>query len=103
MFKAQRDALIDTYVNKAELISFEGYDIYAVNAPSEVRSEVGAILAEKTNSFALIFYYEPGTWKCSLRSVKDFDVVPIAEKFGGGGHKNAAAFYLTASFPITFT
>lgn len=91
---------VTMYTEMAEPILFEGHTIYAVNAPREIRSELGHALAEKTNSFSLIFTYEKGLWKCSLRSVKDFDVSAIALKYGGGGHKNAAAFTLPAEFPI---
>jgi phosphoesterase RecJ-like protein len=34
----------------------------------------------------------PEGTKVSLRSVTDFDVTPIAMKFGGGGHRAAAGF-----------
>ncbi len=88
------------YEGIATLVSFEGYEIYAVNAPKEVKSELGHLLAKKTNSFSLIFMYENGAWKCSLRSVDDFDVSQIAQKHGGGGHKNAAGFYIKADFPF---
>lgn len=90
------------YAEMAELIEFEGHTIYAVNAPREVRSELGHVLALKTNSFSLIFTYENKKWKCSLRSVNDFDVSKIAEKYGGGGHKNAAGFIIPTNFPISF-
>jgi oligoribonuclease NrnB/cAMP/cGMP phosphodiesterase (DHH superfamily) len=90
------------YAEMAELVSFEGHTVYAVNAPREVRSELGHVLAERTNTFSLIFTYEKGLWKCSLRSVKDFDVSAIATKHGGGGHKNAAAFTLKTNFPLPF-
>jgi oligoribonuclease NrnB/cAMP/cGMP phosphodiesterase (DHH superfamily) len=93
---------INMYAELAELVSFEGHNIYAVNASRDVRSELGHILAEKTNSFSLLFTYEQGFWKCSLRSVKDFDVSHIAQKYGGGGHKNAAAFMVKADFPLPF-
>ena len=93
---------VNIYAERAELVEFEGYNIYAVNAPREVRSELGHLLATKTNSFSLLFVYEKGKWKCSLRSVKDFDVSIIAEKYGGGGHKNAAAFIVDTDFPLSF-
>lgn len=93
---------VTMYADMAEQINFEGHTIFAVNAPREVRSELGHVLAEKTNSFSLIFTYEKGLWKCSLRSVKNFDVSLIAAKYGGGGHKNAAAFTLPVNFPIDF-
>lgn len=95
-------AKVQKYAEKAELVTFEGYDVYAVFSPSEIRSELGHLLAEKTNSFSLLFWYEQCIWKCSLRSVKDFDVVPIAKKYNGGGHKNAAAFTVPTDFPLPF-
>lgn len=33
---------------------------------------------------------EPGTFSVSFRSKGDIDIVPLAKRFGGGGHKNAA-------------
>ena len=95
-------AKVTMYADMAELISFEGHSVYAVNAPREVRSELGHVLAEKTNSFSMIFTYEKGYWKCSLRSVKNFDVSLISTKYGGGGHKNAAAFMVPTHFPLPF-
>lgn len=95
-------ALVSLYANQAEKVMFEGYEVYAINAPREVRSEVGSMLAEKTGTFSIIFTYEKGLWKCSLRSVKGFDVSSLAEKYGGGGHKNAAAFIVPTKFPLSF-
>lgn len=103
MGKVLRDsyeANINIYIKKAELINFDGYDVYSVNAPSEIRSDLGHELALKTNTFSVIFYYLEGKWKVSLRSVKDFDVSIIAKNHGGGGHKNAAAFTLSSENPI---
>lgn len=91
------------YLDKAEKVFFEGHEIYVVSAPREVRNEVGNILAQKTNSFSIVFNYENKIWKCSLRSVKDFDVSLIAKVRGGGGHKNASAFIIPTEFPIQFT
>lgn len=39
--------------------------------------------------------WEPGVVRVSLRSRGDVDVSAIAEKFGGGGHKNAAGCTVT--------
>ncbi len=91
---------IQDYANVAELISFDGHQVYAVNAPREIKSKLGHELAKRTNSFALVFSYERGFWKCSLRSVGDFDVSKLAEKYGGGGHKNSAAFLISTNFPL---
>lgn len=35
--------------------------------------------------------------KCSLRSKDEFDCIPLANLYGGGGHKNAAGFTCTFS------
>lgn len=102
LFREAHESRVSIYEKKAEIINFEGYDIYAVNAPRDIRSELGHRLAKKTGLFSMIFSYEKGIWKCSLRGVKDFDVSVIAIKHGGGGHKNAAAFSVKAEFPIVF-
>ncbi|MCX8513510.1 MAG: DHHA1 domain-containing protein, partial [Candidatus Pacebacteria bacterium] len=95
---------IKHFVNSASLVEFEGYKVYAVNATSGLRSEVGHRLAEKTGTFSMVYYYDAldKFWKISLRSVKDFDVSVIAEKYGGGGHKNAAGFIYQSQFPLPF-
>jgi phosphoesterase RecJ-like protein len=40
----------------------------------------------------------PGVYRASLRSKGDINVARIAEKFGGGGHRNAAGCTLTGSW-----
>ena len=90
------------YVEQANLISFLGQNVYAVNAPKEIRSELGYILAEKSGTFALVFFYEKKQWLCSLRSKNGIDVSKIAEKFGGGGNKHEASFVVKAEFPLQF-
>ena len=65
----------------------------AINANALFTSELGERLAEKCGSFALLWYvHSDGEVKCSLRSRGKVDVATMAEKFGGGGHKNAAGF-----------
>ena len=90
------------YVEQANPISFCGYEVYAVNAPKEIRSELGYLLAQKSGKFALVFFYEKGQWRCSLRSKNGIDVSKIAEKFGGGGNKHEASFVVKAEFPLHF-
>ena len=93
---------VEMYLEKAEIVSFEGYDVWAVNAPSDIRNELGHEMATRTGTFGLVFYYENENWKCSLRSVEDFDVTTIAIKYGGGGHKNASGFIVKTDFPLPF-
>lgn len=45
---------------------------------------------------ALLREIDKGIWKVSMRSKGDADVAKIAERFGGGGHKNAAGFKIEA-------
>jgi len=71
-----------------------GYGVtgFAVNTSVHM-SEVGHALANKSESFGMIWYLgENGEAKVSLRSNGDYDVSLIAKRFGGGGHKNAAGF-----------
>jgi phosphoesterase RecJ-like protein len=44
---------------------------------------------------ALFIELKDGRFRCSLRSRGTIDVRIIAQKFGGGGHKNASGTYLT--------
>jgi len=45
---------------------------------------------------------EKGEFNVSLRSIGDINVAELANKFGGGGHKNAAGFSTTTAYK-TFT
>lgn len=88
-------AYIDKHVAElasfAELVTFEGHEIYAVNCARPYRSAVGNLLAEKHPPFAIVWYHYEGAFHISLRSIGDFDVATIAEKYGGGGHRNASS------------
>lgn len=78
-----------------------GYRVPCVNSPN-FRSELGNVLAQREGvPFSVVWYqYEPGKFGVSLRSERTnpaaVDVNKIAERFGGGGHKNAAGFTLPA-------
>lgn len=64
----------------------------AVNTNVHI-SEVGHELANKSETFGLIWYLNADNRaNCSLRSNGDYDVSALAKLFGGGGHKNAAGF-----------
>ena len=85
---------VEYFANKAELVEFEGYTVYAVNASNMVASDLGNLLSKKHAPFALIFNYEKGLWKCSLRGDGTVDLSKLAAKYGGGGHHNASGFAL---------
>lgn len=87
----------------AEKVLFEGHEIYAVNCARPYRSDVGNFLAEQHPPFAVVWYHYAGAFHLSLRSVRDFDVAKIAEKYGGGGHKNASSIRVKTFAEIPFT
>ena len=50
---------------------------------------------------AVAFFKEiaPDSYRISMRSKGDVDVNSVANKFGGGGHKNSAGCSLTGAYP----
>lgn len=91
----------------AEQIANNAYDLLiskngnkwmgqGVNCISVFTSDVGETIMNKKvlfKDFALMFQINPDCVKISLRSNdKNADVRELAELFGGGGHRNAAAF-----------
>lgn len=86
----------------AVLVGFEGYKVYSVNAPHIFASDLGSILSKKMPPMAIVWQQNKfGNVGVSLRSDGSIDVSEIAKKYGGGGHKAAAAFRLKRgkSFP----
>jgi oligoribonuclease NrnB/cAMP/cGMP phosphodiesterase (DHH superfamily) len=91
-----RENVIDGILknNKMELL-IDGQKGLGANCPGVFASNAGHLLANESGTFGC-------TWeelsnrkiKFSLRSNGEYDVANIAEKFGGGGHKNAAGFVL---------
>ena len=71
----------------------------SVNANALFASELGNLLAERSESFGLVWQVAgDGEIKVSLRSRKGSpDVSVIAARYGGGGHPSAAGFRLPAS------
>jgi len=91
-------SFLDRYVEEmsaqARRIAFCGHDVPIVNAPYLNVSELCGALAEG-QPFAVVWFQQgDGQIKYSLRSRGDgaIDVSEIAKQFGGGGHKNSAAF-----------
>lgn len=66
------------------------------NAPNIFHSAVGELLLKRCNTFALMWCPESNgsRIKVGLRGASDFDVIPLAVAFGGGGHPYGAAFRL---------
>jgi uncharacterized protein len=102
MYKEYFDHLCESLVNDAEEVLFDSHTILAVNAPRFFRSQVGHLLAEKRSPFALVWTHDHSRWHFSLRGDGSIDLSEIAKRFGGGGHKNAAGFFLPFDAPFPF-
>lgn len=89
------DEIMDS--NK-EIVNFEGYEVYAINAPHAFASQIGNALCREKFPMAIVWQRSGGRIDVSLRSEGDFDVSGIAKKYGGGGHKNAAGFKFDAQW-----
>jgi uncharacterized protein len=90
---------VEAMVNNAMKVTFAGYkDIPLVNVTRMGASEILNKLAVRAK-FAVGWHQRgDGLIEFSLRSVGDFNVSELAQKYGGGGHAKAAGF--TQNFPI---
>lgn len=87
--------VIERVMERAGRVLFEGMEVYAVNSSYKIlTSELGHQLTQKTGLLGIVWYEESGELKISLRADGNIDVSKIAQKYGGGGHKNAAAFVI---------
>lgn len=98
----QFDKQIEEHLDKAMLVSFDGYEVYACNAPSFIRSELGHLLALKKGPFSIVYRFEGDVLRVSLRGDKTIDVSAIAQKYGGGGHHEAAGIIMKNQNPLPF-
>lgn len=101
------DKLVQKLVAFKEKILFEGKEIYAVNCSRLYRSIVADELATQNGKeggveMAIVYYRYAGQVHCSLRSRGDVDVSVIAEKYGGGGVKNASSIRVNSFNELPF-
>ncbi len=101
-FRRQWNDLVREAAEYAEEVEFEGYRIYAVNASRMFRSDLGHLLALKKGPFSIVYYFYGGEWHYSLRGDGSVDLTEIARKYGGSGHRDAAAFDLPPDAPPPF-
>ena len=86
-------ALAQSMAEDARPITFNGEQGLMANVPSDFHSLVGNILAEKSGTFALLWTFNAkGQVKVGLRAVRSYNVIPLANSMGGGGHPQASAF-----------
>ncbi|MEK7121055.1 MAG: DHHA1 domain-containing protein [Patescibacteria group bacterium] len=90
-----RDNLAEKIIERGiKEVSFENYKAYCVNAPNlpELADIIGNALARKSPPFAIIWAENREYVGVSLRGDGSVDVSKLAEKYGGGGHHDAAGF-----------
>jgi len=87
------NVLVDDMTKLAAKVRLRGVKALAVNGPRFVRSELGNKLTQLGVNVGIVWRMdEPGKIHVDLRSNGKVDVAKLAEKYGGGGHKNAAGF-----------
>ncbi len=96
------DMLVEYTASRAKPVVFEGYTVYmvTVNTLKTFISAVGASLREKHPPFAMLAHTFPGGMRISMRGDNSVDLAKIAQKYGGNGHPNSAAFSLNWGDPL---
>ncbi len=88
---AREEKIVQELAADAELVEFEGVRCLAVNSPLLVTA-IGTELTRRNPPMSIVWSKRGEHYRVSLRSIGDVDVAKIAQKYGGGGHKNAAGF-----------
>lgn len=102
------DKLVENMLEYRERAQFEGHEIYVLNASQIYRSILGNRLAALNAAdghppMGIVYYRYGGGVHCSLRSRDGFNVRELAEKYGGGGHDQAASFRVESFKDLPFT
>lgn len=87
------DLQLERSIRSVFYTEIAGHKIPTVNT-NVYQSDLGNYMCEKFPDapFCALYFDRQDLTQFSLRSIGEFDVSKIAEKYGGGGHKNAAGF-----------
>lgn len=96
---AREKGIVEELAADAEEVEFEGYRCFAANSPMLVTA-IGTELVRRHPPISIVWSKRAGHYRVSLRSVGEVDVAKIAQKYGGGGHKNAAGFTVQKGEPF---
>lgn len=101
------ESIVDELLTYKERARFEGHEIWVLNISRRYRSILGNKLAELNQAsggvpLSIVYYRYGGSVNLSLRSLGDTDVAAIAEKYGGGGHKNSAGIKINNFSELPF-
>ncbi|MBI2013753.1 MAG: hypothetical protein HYS87_02940 [Candidatus Colwellbacteria bacterium] len=88
--------LVKRASDRAQLVVFEGYKTLAANSAifASLTSAIGHELTKRKPPIGIVYAESGGRKRVSLRSNGKVDVSKLAAKYGGGGHRAAAAFAL---------
>jgi nanoRNase/pAp phosphatase (c-di-AMP/oligoRNAs hydrolase) len=100
IFKEHADSLIRQLAERASLVRFEGYEVYFSSSISAFSSDLANLLARKQAPLALAVQARPDGLRVSLRGDGSVNVAELAQKYGGNGHPNSAAFSLPWGAPL---
>jgi len=84
----------------AELVSFEGHTCYLIAGEKMFITELGTQLRDKRPPLALVVRAGATGLRVSIRSDNTINAAKLAQKYGGNGHPNSAAFFLPWGTPI---
>lgn len=96
------ELLADMAIQRAKLVSFEGYEVYFATCHpfKSLKARLGHGLAVKKAPFALIVAAHPKGYGVSIRGDGSVDVAKIAQKFGGNGHPSSSGFLIPREGPF---
>ncbi len=96
------ERIADIAVERAKLVSFEGYECYFATAHpiKSLKSKVGNLLAKKKSPIGLVVSAHPNGFGVSIRGDGSVDVSKIAQKFGGNGHPSSSGFLIPREGPF---
>lgn len=105
IYREYFDYLVEYTASRAKPVMFEGHEVrmVTVNPLKPFVSAVGSSLREKYPPFALLAHAFPGGMRISMRGDGTVDLTKIAQKYGGNGHPNSAAFSLEWGAPLPWT
>ena len=96
MLKYEND-LVSRIIEDAEDVIINKQKASVVNAPVRLASQIGdALVKGRRHPIGIVWQKKNEKFLVSLRSRSSSDVSKIAVSYGGGGHRNAAAFRLPA-------
>lgn len=99
------DLLVLQSVERAKLVSFEGFEVYAgqTHPNKPMVSAFGNALARKKGPMGLVLQIRTEGIAVSLRGDGTIDLTKVAQKYGGNGHPDSAAFLVPWGAPFPWT